>query len=544
MNYKKSILYSLFITILFFAGVHLLLSVHFNEIDDVQMMMIANGYYGEPIEYLIFINILVGKLLLTLYNSAPNIEWYSVYHLSCLFFSLWSLIAFVLGKITDRKTSIVFVLLILGVGFHFFYTWQFTTTASLSATAGFLYLHYFFRSRNATSGKVAYSNLVIALFLLLLSSTLRFQVTVMIGAISFPYFIYKLVQNKKVADWVICSGIFLLVVGLEFFHKQSYKGEWGQYLEWTYARGANLSENAHVFHSLNYVKQQEALSTSNYRLARNFWFSDYFTLSNLKKLGSFTRKEVFSSNPKYLYPKFFIEDNLIRILFFTAFSIIIFLGLDKPNKYQFIASITFIGAIFTYLMFVMVIKSRVFSSILIFHSLFAMYLLHSQGNALKAKYARLLALLAIPLLLLQGKFVYEQEQANRNVLKRHKEIAEKLEADKVYVPGILPFVMKHCRPFEKDYLILKEKNVLFAGWLWHSPVLKKAFEAKLNRSDEKFGTPILKNFAFDEKVRLICNQYEMELLTKYYKEDLNLESDVKEILKGVYLVHPLNSSDE
>ncbi len=516
------------------------MSVHFNEVDDVSMMMISSGYYGSPDEHLVFINVIVGQLLVSLYNSSPEVEWYAVYHFLCLFISLWSLLVFFLHKVFDKKPFILFFLCVLGVGFHFFYTWQFTTTASLSAVAGLIYLHHYLQTEYKVRKASKHIELIIALILLVASSTMRFQVTVMIGAISFPYFIYELVQHKKVSNWAIAIGVFVLVMGLEYYNGQYYEGEWKEYQEWTYARGKNINENAQVFHSLKFVKSQKDITETEYYLARQFNYTNYFTYSNIKKIGDYTRHESLTDNWKYFYPKYFIASNWMGILFFVLFSVFaLFKFKDHLSRKKIFASLIIIGLILIYLALTMVIKKRVFSSILIFHTLFVLYLFDFHNSIIKIRDFVLLCFLLVPLLFLQCTFVRQQEQANTATLKYHEKIYEKLETDKIYIPGILPFVLKHSRPFKKDYRILKNKNILFVGWAWHAPFIKRAFESKFNISSDGFGTPILEEFAFNDKVRFLCSKNEMELYTKYYEEDMGLKTQVKEISKGVYTVHPI-----
>ena len=70
---------SLIINIVLFALFFCFITPHFQTNDDNMMMEIASGTLtGQPSAYLIYINIIIGKLLVFLYSFLPNINWYPI----------------------------------------------------------------------------------------------------------------------------------------------------------------------------------------------------------------------------------------------------------------------------------------------------------------------------------------------------------------------------------------------------------------------------------------------------------------------------------
>jgi hypothetical protein len=109
--------------------------------DDLGMQMIASGFYtGQPSEYLVFTNILIGWPLRILYSLWPGCNWYFVYLVAVHYAALTALAFLVLS----RRYCWRFVLLHIGffllVETRVLLELQFTTTAFLAGAAGVVLL--------------------------------------------------------------------------------------------------------------------------------------------------------------------------------------------------------------------------------------------------------------------------------------------------------------------------------------------------------------------------------------------------------------------
>lgn len=90
------------------------LSIRFESNDDVVMLMISSGAYsGTPDYHLVFINVIYGLLLKSLYFILPGLEWYTV--LFCLLHIIsFSLIFWIYSKrITTAFGQLLLLLLLL-----------------------------------------------------------------------------------------------------------------------------------------------------------------------------------------------------------------------------------------------------------------------------------------------------------------------------------------------------------------------------------------------------------------------------------------------
>ena len=73
--------------LLLFGVIYLFFTPHFQENDDVGMLLEAAGKLiaAEPTPYLLFTHIIIGYILKTLYSISPQTAWYGYYLVFCLF---------------------------------------------------------------------------------------------------------------------------------------------------------------------------------------------------------------------------------------------------------------------------------------------------------------------------------------------------------------------------------------------------------------------------------------------------------------------------
>jgi len=199
--YFGTIIYALFCTTRFFG-----------TNDDMLVMLFLSGLYtGEPSEYIVFQNIIIGKVLKQLYIYDPSINWYT------LFFDIVQTLSFgalfiLMNKILDKK---IFIFLFVFPMLYFIvemYTYlQFTKVAFLSSITGILYIILFLYNN-----KKRY--MVLAFILLTLGFMIRFKAlygSVLLflpvaGHIFFKHRKYILNLKFLIFSFVIISTFFSL----------------------------------------------------------------------------------------------------------------------------------------------------------------------------------------------------------------------------------------------------------------------------------------------------------------------------------------------
>ena len=73
------------LNIVFFIAFVFVIGVKYETNDDLALSLLVEGAYGQRTPYMIYSNVLWGKLLVWLYTLIPTIKWYLV----LLFFMLF-----------------------------------------------------------------------------------------------------------------------------------------------------------------------------------------------------------------------------------------------------------------------------------------------------------------------------------------------------------------------------------------------------------------------------------------------------------------------
>ena len=84
---QKSIWKSLLLNLIFLLVFLIIFNPDYEVRDDNMMKEIAAGARGTYNSYLVFINIIIGKILTTLYTIIPGVEWYSIVQTGIIFFA-------------------------------------------------------------------------------------------------------------------------------------------------------------------------------------------------------------------------------------------------------------------------------------------------------------------------------------------------------------------------------------------------------------------------------------------------------------------------
>ncbi len=144
-QYLKHILEILCITLLF-AGLFFVVKMpRWDTNDELHMVGIASGIYGEASPYIVHSNILLGFILKVMYGINSEIHWYAIYYFVSLLVSFVAIgYVFYLACGARMGRGLTIILLILS-RMDFFNAWNFTRLAGVMSLAGLLLLIYGFR---------------------------------------------------------------------------------------------------------------------------------------------------------------------------------------------------------------------------------------------------------------------------------------------------------------------------------------------------------------------------------------------------------------
>ena len=339
---KKDLLITFLINIAFFLFYVLRCELIHETNDDFAMSFLVEGAYGERTPYLIFQNVLWGKILVFLYTILPMIKWYAVTMYGMLFLA-FSGVTYALIRKHGRKSGVVAsVLMLMFAGFQIYVRFQFSKVAAVATVGGMVLLLYALKYADDKLEK----RLCVALgaILSLWGSMIRFQMfamsVVIVGGCIGLYEVWMLYREKKegwlkqILTYVTVFGtVGVLSIGLYAIDKLHYNTpEWQEYVKFNELRSElwdyglpEYYENLDVYTSLG-------LSEADYSFF-NEWNMDPSVL-DVDKMQALVdarpERETSFSEFTSAYPAMFLTNSLYVLFLIVALFAVC---MDKRNWY-------------------------------------------------------------------------------------------------------------------------------------------------------------------------------------------------------------------
>jgi len=216
---KNKFLLSIIINLVLFALVFGVFTPLFETNDDLTMMQIASGLrYGEPSEYLVNINVILGLILKLFYRHFESVNWYVLF----LYLVHFCSTTFILTVFLKQNRSLTYLGLYLSL-FVFFEAYllvnlQYTTTAMIAGCSGLISLI----DVGSKPYKQKWTHYLGGTILLIISGWIRFNVFLLLILIFIPLIVFKMIQTRKIKFLIplIISGLILF--GTTEFHNFYY----------------------------------------------------------------------------------------------------------------------------------------------------------------------------------------------------------------------------------------------------------------------------------------------------------------------------------
>ncbi|MFA5014478.1 MAG: hypothetical protein WC549_02925, partial [Actinomycetota bacterium] len=359
---------SVSINALLFTLFFCFVSPRFQTNDDIAIMEFAAGMRtGQPSEYLVFINVIIGKLFLLLYLNFPGINWYPIFFYLIHFISMTVILYCFLLKKKNIYGVLIFLLLFSFLELYLLTNLQFTTTAFIVGLAGFILLITYLDEK----GKKFYAAMIISILLLTISGLIRKNVFYLLLGLSAVVFGLKFLERKSWRVPVILVIIVLLFGLFSFFNDGYYSRDenWSFYLEYNNNVG-KINSYPYFAYSKNNrnVYDKVGWSSNDVTMFRSWFFCDpeVYSIENLEQVVSNVKvtrgvKETFAT----LEESFFRLD--LKIRWFTGFFLIFAILFLRRDKNKYIFSILFSSLIVSiYLSYLGRLPEWVFSPIAIF----------------------------------------------------------------------------------------------------------------------------------------------------------------------------------
>jgi hypothetical protein len=220
---QSSLGMALFINLCFIVLIFVFCDSKYEVSDDFVMASILSGAYGDGTNpHMIFVNVILGYILMPLYYLFPQVSWYYVFQIAVIFLSSVT-ITYLLFEWTERTSakvlSILFIVVFTGEAYILV---QFTKTAIFAIMAGALMFIW------ALFHKKGIGKTVWGAALCIVGVWIRFKTIYVAGMFILLMLAYEVVRQlmrqkatKAFAVWLskilVCGGILILL---------AYAGRW------------------------------------------------------------------------------------------------------------------------------------------------------------------------------------------------------------------------------------------------------------------------------------------------------------------------------
>lgn len=211
---RLDLLIALGLNVLFFIAFVFVIGIKHETNDDLALSLLVEGAYGERTPYMIYSNVLWGKILVGLYEWIPTIKWYMVLMLTMLF-GAHTAMSYVNLRTQGRKLGLVVsTTMLLFLGFYTYGIFQYSRIAPVVTAAGLLLL--FYAIEHAESKRECVICLILGVLMAIWGSLVRFQmfalaVALVGGAIGLHRVWMILKERRK--DWLKRIAVYVVVFG-------------------------------------------------------------------------------------------------------------------------------------------------------------------------------------------------------------------------------------------------------------------------------------------------------------------------------------------
>jgi len=521
------LLLSILINILLFSLFFLFITPGFETNDDALMMMFSSGMLtGDPSEYLVQMNILVGKLLKMLYIQNPAINWYAIL-LYAIHFSAMVTLLYTFLKLQRKFYSITaFTILFVFFELLFLTNIQYTSTAFI---VGFCGITLFLLSLNR-SLRNSLLTILVALILISIATLIRSKVFIGVLMISVPVLGIKFIEDRKIQIpiFIFCLlAIYFAAFSYEnyFYEKNLGKPNLLKYEQATdYVANGPLKIDDENLNKVNWNRNDITLFQHWFWIDKGVFSKDKVifigntlkTYRRIQEVGKLFFYEILFKAKRYVFLGL-----LCLILIFTLLA-------KKQLKYMMFLLIT-LAIVYFGLSFLSRIPHRVALPLLYFVCIIGFYFVleYPEKKRISIFKKYYFVLMLVTLFIFQISKIAVNSEINKVNNKVFQQAVNDISKDKkslfVTVGPDFPY---ESIPIFKSPLSYRPLNILPTGWPIHTPVYDKILEKfyvqdLLSSLYEKNNIYILTSgWATPAPYDKVSEQYSVsDLLASSYKKD-------------------------
>jgi len=509
------------ISILFFFN------ITYSTYDDYRISFIASGTLlsEETSPYMLYTNILFGKIISSLYNTFPAIPWYFI----VLTLNLLLVHATFL-YISKKHFNIFYAILLSSLFLLFLIQPTFTEVALLLCFAGII---LFFHSINEK--KVTYLNFIIIIYMLIFSSLIRFESFLLAFFIGMPLvlvYAYKYMNRKHI---LFITIILTIVFSLKYYsvYYYNHSSGWENFLEYNKYKSLLLDNQIdRISPNLNEALSGVNWSNNDYNMLKKWIFfqNDTYSLEKMAKLTS-------ALNPNYLEKLTEVKEfymTLFHNKYFIFFILISFLFLFTKNyskKEILIITLALFLINAAFILITVLMKSpppRLYKPLLFFFLIILYYTgKKKQYLYFKSVTTALSLVIALPIIY----YTYLILKSNTLQEDQFIENLSLLDTDKCYISIKNAMNIRGINA-KSNFLEYKDYKIIPFGTLMLSNDVKKLLAKCSNNSDLFLN--LFKNKNYNIIVKNSDINY-IDDIIMYIKEHYNKSVDIKIVRKNNFV---------
>ena len=315
--------------------------IYYYQPDDYLMNYINRGSFGNTADpYVVFINVMFGRITAAFYNLLPQINWFGIMYISAVGFIFWALFYIFL----EMKKSYISLIVIGILEFATMLCLTFTVIAYMGAAAFGAYCVHILTGEKRDTDKI-----IISLFLLMIGLGFRNGKKVLLSSliIYIPVF-WEKVRNIRFwkMKWYLLLVVFVCVFMWKYNGNQYYRNEfWSEYKEYNSVRSSVLDNPITDYEDNREDLERLGISQNDLTCLKQWIFADknVYSLNTMRALADMNdlteKREVNLSN---------IFKSMVKEKYNYLFAIfaVLFLVYSANGKRSIVALI----ALFTYIL--------------------------------------------------------------------------------------------------------------------------------------------------------------------------------------------------
>lgn len=354
---KSNLRIALAINSIFFLLLVCFCDFKYEVSDDFIMASIVSGAYGgTPNPHMIFVNVIIGYLLIPLYNICPTISWYFVFQLLLLFSASTLVVYFLLCKLETSKATMLAMIFLLFFTGDAYILMQFTKTAMFAViVGGLIFIWSLFTGQKQ---RIAFFSAILCLF----GSMLRFEVIYIAGGfivfvLIYEFFsLYKKNKLRIVSAKIFIGGVLLIggAFALHYVDVNAYDNDTYRYFyEYNSLRAQIVDYQDYGYNAYADALSEIGISENDYKMLKNWNFADndFYTLDTMRAVAGIIRDHY---NSRYLSINDIIRGlqnrGFSRYPIYQACALLLVLGVFL-NRRKWWSMLVSIGIGFSYLFY-------------------------------------------------------------------------------------------------------------------------------------------------------------------------------------------------